>query len=150
MSKIDKSKIKRLHAAAARSGLIVSGDRSNLMALIYEQTGKEHVSDITDDEYVNVYSRIVTMSHGSVQGMMRKPQISKAWAIMYELCDLNPREGVSARARMAGAIKCILKIEAPMFGDIFRWVPEAMGRKLIENLKRYVNTERHKQERMSG
>lgn len=147
---LNKDKIKRLHAVAARNGLIESGDRSNLKALIHAQTGKEHVSELTDKEFAAVYSKILTMAKGSVPGMMRDAQIKKAWALMYQLCELNPREGVDVRMRMAGAIKTILKVEAPQCGDIFRWVPETMGRKLIENLKRYVETERRKHERMSG
>ena len=147
---LDKEKIKRLHAAAARNGLIVSGDRSSLIDMISGMTGKEHVSDLTDDEFTEVYRRILTMGKSNVPGMMPKEQIRKAWALMYQLCELDPREGVTARTRMMGAIKTILMVEAPPFGDIFRWIPVTMGNRLIEALKRYVRTEQRKQQRMSG
>lgn len=147
---MNKEKIKRLHAVAARNGLIVSGDRSNLLALVYGQTGKEHVSELTDQEFAEVYRKILTMGKSNVPGMMPKEQIRKAWALMYQLCEMDPREGVSARTRMAGAIKSILKVDAPQYGDLFRWIPVTIGNKLIEGLKRYRDSAGRRQQRMSG
>ena len=147
---LDKEKIKRLHAMAARNGLIVSGDRSDLLALVYGQTGKEHVSELTDREFTEVYRKILTMGKSNVPGMMPKEQIRKAWALMYRLCEMDPREGVSVRARMAGAIKSILKVDAPKYGDLFRWIPAASGNKLIEGLKRYRDSAGRRQGKKEG
>lgn len=147
---LSKEKIKKLHAIAARNGLIVSGDRSDLLALVHGQTGKEHVSDLTDKEYGAVYARILTLGKKDVPGMMSSKQVGKAWALMHQLCEIDPCENTDAKARMAGVMKAALGIDVPRVGDIFRWVPEKTGWKLIETLKRYVATEERKQERKSG
>ncbi len=144
---ISKESIKSLHAAAAHHGLISSGNRDKLLALVFEQTGKERVRDLTEREGAAIRARIRTLGKGSVPGMIRPGQIRKAWKLLYLLCEMDPREGVSARARMAGAIKAILKIEAPKAGDLFRWIDEKMGARLIEGLKRYAGSAGKKKDR---
>lgn len=147
---IGKEEIRRLHAVAAHSGLIVGGDRSDLKSLVHSISGKDHVSDLNAEEYRKVYASILSMGKSDVPGMMRETQIKKAWALLYELCEIDQRDNVTPKARMVGVIKTVLGVDVPPEGDIFRWVPEKSGRKLIEKLKQYVASEQRKQERESG
>lgn len=140
---IDKGKIKELHALAAQNGLIVNGDRSDFKALVLAVCGKDSVSKLNDKEYAAVYSRILSASKTAVPGMMSCGQIKKAWAIMYQLCDVDAND-TPVKMRMAGAIKAILHVDIPNVGDIFRWITYKQGNKLIEQLKRYLISAKNK------
>lgn len=82
------------------------------------------------------------------KGMMTKAQQGKAWELVYTLRDLDPNEHTVGK-RMAGAIRAVLHVDVVSEKELFRWVTAAQGRELIEQLKRFVQTAKNKQERMA-
>lgn len=68
--------------------------------------------------------------------------ICKVWALIYELCELDPSDAKPAD-RLIGAIGKILNTSAAE-SDPFKWVKERDADKLIETLKGYVKTAERK------
>ncbi|MDO5558111.1 MAG: DUF1018 domain-containing protein [Oscillospiraceae bacterium] len=148
----DKSQIKRLYSMAGALGLVESGNKDDpFHQLVYGITNKSSVKELTAKESKDVESELrnrMNAGDSKIQkkkktkatqpGMMNAGQISKAWAIMYELNNISPAANdASVSDRMYGAIKKILAI-TPNMKEPFRWVSFEDGNKLIETLKKYV------------
>lgn len=169
MAAITKEQKKRVYALGAAAHLLESGNKDDLLhALVFEATGKDSVSSLTDKEFIAVerelLSRIQYKNHkaplkpppkaaadNTAPGMMNKAQQGKAWRYIYRLRELDERKSsATAGERMIGAIKKILGVDAKV-DNPFQWITFAQGMDLIEKLKRYVSSaEYHQRKRGSG
>lgn len=139
-------------------------------ALICSVTGKESTKELTDRETEDVLKELRKRLGGETvppekrnpkaykpaeAGMMTTEQQSLAWRYIYRLRELDEKpmlheDGtpVTPGERMAGAIRAILGNNMAQPGkDIFKRVNFDEGKRLIEGLKRYVNTAEKKAKR---
>lgn len=139
-------------------------------ALICSVTGKESTKELTDRETEDVLKELRKRLGGETvppekrnpkaykpaeAGMMTTEQQSLAWRYIYRLRELDEKpmlheDGtpVTPGERMAGAIRAILGNNMAQPGkNIFVRVHFDEGKKLIEGLKRYVNTAEKKAKR---
>jgi len=152
---------KRLYALAASLGLVERNNKDDpFHQLVVGVTGKEHVSDLTEDEKRAV-ERELKLRSGNVPqkkkpskkktvvpGMMTVQQQNLAWRLVYRLDKLEPTSA-SVPERLIGAIERILGITASR-KEPFRWINFDDGTKLIEYLKRYVRSAERRAERKAG
>lgn len=131
-------------------------------ALIYSVTGKESTKELTGSQTEDVISELRKRCGSvpappekrnpkaykpTVAGMMTTEQQSLAWRYIYRLRELDEKpvlhedgKPYTVGERMAGAIHKICGITAKPGENIFRWVSFEDGAKLIEGLKRYVQS----------
>lgn len=156
----------RLYALASGLGLVERSNKEDAFhQLVYGITGKEHVSELTSAEARAVQSelqeRMKLKNHNkplkkklseknSVPGMMTIPMQKLAWALAYRLEELDEKSPpVQANIRLAGAVRKVLGITASPEKPL-KWVHFQEGMKLIESLKRYVQSAEHKASRNAG
>ena len=135
-------------------------------ALICSVTGRESTKELTDSQTEEVILELRKRCGGiptppekrnpkaykpAVAGMMTTEQQSLAWRYMYRLRELDEKpvlhedgKPFTVGERMAGAIHKICGITAKPGENIFRWVSFDKGTKLIEGLKRYVQSAERK------
>lgn len=141
-------------------------------ALIYSVTGKESTKELTGSQTEAVIGELRKRCGSvpappekrnpkaykpTVAGMMTTEQQSLAWRYIYRLRELDEKpvlhedgKPYTVGERMAGAIHKICGITAKSGKDIFRWVSFEDGAKLIEGLKRYVQSAERKARRKSN
>lgn len=141
MSAILPNQIKAIYATAGRLGLCDKLDpkSDNLHALIYTVSGKDSVKKLTYHEARQVLKEL---EKSKAPGKMSEKQIAKAWAVFYKLKELSPSK-VSDGERMAGIIKKVTGISCTKYKP-FAWLSKEDGEKVIEMIKRYVETEKRK------
>lgn len=136
-----------------------------LHILVAGLTGCESLTELTDKQVETVIGELNNrVNHSAppekrnpnaykpaVAGMMTTEQQSLAWRYIYRLRELDEKpmlheDGtpVTVGERMAGAVYKICGITAKPGKDIFRWVSFDDGAKLIEGLKRYVQSAERK------
>lgn len=127
----------------------------NLHLLVYAITGKESIKSLEDNEAKQVYDELKRQlgddnktKHYSKKkkpmdippGKMNEEQIGKAWYLIYKLCKLDPSD-VPASVRMQGAARKILNRQLNMNNNNpFRMITVAEGSRLIDTLKKYVES----------
>lgn len=152
---IKKEQIKRIYSLGSGLNLIDNKNKGNdlLHELVYGITGKEHISKLNDKEFKEVEKELLNRMRMSnqelkpkrkpketVPNMMTSGQQNKAWQLMYRLVQLSP-SSATVGERMAGALKTILGVTASNNSkDMFRWVSYVQGSRLIETLKKYVES----------
>lgn len=141
-------------------------------ALIYSVTGKESTKELTGSQTEAVIGELRKRCGSvsaplekrnpkaykpTVAGMMTTEQQSLAWRYIYRLRELDEKsllhddgKPFAVGERMAGAIHKICGITAKSGEDIFRWVSFEDGAKLIEGLKRYVQSAERKARKKSN
>lgn len=158
MPELSKNMTKRIYALAAVTGVLESGNKNDLLHnLVRGISGKDSVKALTSEEALKVIRKLEQLPKkprkkqkkveppdpGAQPGMMSVPMQEKAWALIYELIDLDKKDGVPSRGtageRMAGAIRKILHMDVEL-SDPFRWVDDEQAWLLIEQLKRYVSS----------
>lgn len=145
MKKISKEQIKRLYALGSRLKLVKSGDKNdNFHALVYAETKKESVRDLTESEFKSLEKHFLLQLNPSeyVPGKMTKKQQGKAWKLLYEIIKLNPRDQTAGQ-RMCGAIKQNFLVDVDVRNP-FKWLTFEQGNALIEQLKRYKKSAERK------
>jgi hypothetical protein len=164
MATITAGQIQRVYALGATVGILESGNKDDdLHALVSRVTGKEHISELSSAEFTSVEHELLKLMKGNyrkapsassraprggarkpdaVPGMMTPAQQSKAWRYIYRLCELDGRQATPGE-RMCGAIKTILSIDARVEAP-FKWVNQTDGGRLIDMLKRYVDSAERK------
>ncbi len=142
--------IKSLYAMAAVGGLVdKNSDEDELHLIVRRLTGKESIKKLTRSEYFRVHQEIDRIVNDkSDGGRIDEEQIKKAWALMYRIAELSPFD-VSVGDRMCGAIKKICKVDAHP-KDPFRFINSQNLWRLIEQLKRYVESLEKKSEKIGG
>lgn len=165
---ISKEQIKRIYALGSALGILQSGNKDDeLHCLVYSITKKDSVKILTETEFNKVEKELMEKmkvyhrgnkapkptnktKEESVAGMMTKAQQSKAWKLIYELVELDPKvSSATAGDRMVGAIRKILNIQADVKNP-FVWIDFEQGGLLIEQLKRYVASAESKVKKVGG
>lgn len=150
-----KAMIKSIYALASNLGIKGSGHDDNLHLLVYAITGKESIKSLEDREAKQVYDELKrqlgdgskTKHHSKKKkpmdippGKMNEEQIRKAWYLIYRLCDLDPSDAEPS-VRMQGAARKILDRQLNMNNNNpFRMITVAEGSRLIDTLKKYVES----------
>lgn len=155
MAAITKEQIKRVYALGSAIGIIERGNKNDdLHALVFGMTEKESISQLSDVQFKQVERELLHRlqlgnqtaplkrkpknKDESQPGMMSPAQQGLAWRMIYRLMELDERNSTATPGeRMVGAIKKILGIEATGTKP-FDWITFDDGKKLIEQLKRYV------------
>lgn len=161
---IKSAQVRRIYAMGARLGILESGSRDDLLhALVCRVTGKVSVRSLTEEEYHAVAKELAEQLRAqsleapptkpykakkheeSGRGMMSEGQQRKAWALMYQLEQLDEKPSAARLGdRLCGIIRRELHIDCAA-KQPFRWLTYAQGVKLIEILKKYVsNAQRRK------
>lgn len=151
----------KIYALGSRLGLLENGNKDDLLHnLVFRLTGKKHISCLNEAEYKIVINDMYTQlkidsyeepphpkpRYESVPGMMSIGQQKMAWKLMYQLKESDIGSPSAALGdRLCGIIKKELQTDASP-KQPFRWLSYAQGSKLIEILKKYVNSARRRKE----
>lgn len=144
MKPIQPNQIKAIYATAGKLGLCDKLDPKNdlLHALIFRTAGKQSVKELT---YLEAFRVLEELKKEKIApGKMSSGQQSKAWALMKELSRLSPSEATDGE-RMVGIITKVTGVSCSKKNP-FVWLSKKQGNKVIEMLKRYIETEKNKQE----
>ena len=158
-----KEQIKRIYGLGTGLG-IVGKDRDDMLhELVYSITGKESVKDLDDNDFKTVQNELINRmkladpNHPLYKskpkknsksenveigrkGMATSEQQNLCWRYCYRLKELDPNpKSADVGDRLIGAIDKILGVTASK-KQPFRWIDQEQCSKLIEQLKRYVNT----------
>lgn len=160
-----KDQIKRIYGLGAGLG-IVGKDRDDMLhEVIYSITGKESVKELDDNEFKAVQAELISRmrfadpnhplhntnpkpkkkvksdsSEIGCNGMATPEQQRLCWRYCYRLKELDPNaKSADVGDRLLGAIDKVLGVTASK-KQPFRWIDQEQCSKLIEQLKRYVNT----------
>ncbi len=160
-----KEQIRKIYALGGELGIKGKGHDDLLHELIYGITGKESVRELNDSEVRAVLSEMYKCKPAAAKrkkadkepgdnGMATKEQQALCWRYCYRLKELDPNpESADVFERLAGAIRKVCGTNMVPKTDPFRWVDQDNCSKLIEQLKRYVNTAERRAKRqgeMSG
>ena len=160
-----KEQIRKIYALGGELGIKGKGHDDLLHELIYGITGKESVRELNDSEVRAVLSEMYKFKPAAAKrkksdkepgdnGMATKEQQALCWRYCYRLKELDPNpESADVFERLAGAIRKVCGTNMVPKTDPFRWVDQDNCSKLIEQLKRYVNTAERRAKRqgeMSG
>lgn len=159
MAAITKEQIKRIYGLGAGLG-IVGKDRDDMLhEVIFSITGKESVKELTDGDFKAVQTELISRmkladpnhkphkirkktdnTEIGNNGMATPEQQKLCWRYCYRLKELdrNPNSA-DVGDRLLGAIDKVLGVTASK-KEPFRWIDQEQCSKLIEQLKRYVNT----------
>jgi len=163
MAAITKEQIKRIYGLGAGLGIVGKNRDDMLHEVIFSITGKESVKELNDSDFKAVQSELIKRmqlsnpnhplhntkpkkkaesdsSEIGCNGMATPEQQRLCWRYCYRLkeLDLNPRSA-DVGDRLLGAIDKVLGVTASK-KEPFRWIDQEQCSKLIEQLKRYVNT----------
>lgn len=151
-----KEQTRKLYAAASVLGIVERGSLDdNFHILVHRITGKYHVSHLTQAEAAQVMTELHRMqvSQGlykpkqreNIPDMMTGKQQAKAWAMAYQLAELDGNTKADVKQRLAGIVRKTLGITAPLNNPL-KWVRKTDGIRLIEALKKIIaNAEKKKQ-----
>lgn len=148
-----KEQIRKIYAIGTQLGIKGKGRDDLLHELVYSVTGKSSVSELTDSEAKAVLSELYKRqppAHKAKRrddeelgynGMATPGQQRMCWRYCYRLKELDPNPGsAEVFERLKGAIKKVCGTNIIPTDDPFRCVTQEQCAKLIEQLKRYVNT----------
>ncbi len=135
---------RKLYALASELNLLERGNPEDpFHQIVYRITGKEHVSELTEKEEKEVLTELLELKQ-----MTENPekigvrQRNKVWALIYELCEIDPSDAEPAE-RLCGAIEKILNTSS-FRRDPFRFVKRCDAGKLINTLNGYVKSAKNK------
>lgn len=142
--------IRAIYALGSKLGINQNSREDNLHQLVYSITGKESIKGLTNYEAARVQSELSRMEGMSKKqnkkpidvppGKMSEAQQKKAWSLIYKLQEIAP-SSASPAERMRGAVKKILGMDINTDNPApFRMISSIQGIKLIDALKRYVNS----------
>lgn len=144
MKPIHPNQIKAIYATAGKLGLCDRLDPKNdlLHALVFRTVGKESVKELT---YLEALRVLEELKKGRIApGKMSAGQQGKAWALMNELSRLSPSEASNGE-RMVGIVTKVTGVSCSKKNP-FVWLSKKQGNEVIEMIKRYIETEKKKQE----
>lgn len=152
MSKLTTEQRQRIFGIAIQLGIYEKGNpNDNLHLLVYSTTGKESIGKLTIAEAYNVITAMIKLrgyeennkrkkSKASRPGMITSGQIKKVWFYMYRLAELDEEpSNVSLAFRLCKIIEKELKVTAAE-ADPFRFIDFNKGSRLIDILKRYIES----------
>lgn len=125
---------RKLYALAAELNLLERGNPEDpFHQIVCGITGKEHVSELTEKEEKAVLKELLERQRTADNpDKISVPKQDKVWALIYELCKIDPSDAKPAD-RLIGAIEKILNTSAAK-SDPFRWVKDKDASKLINTL----------------
>lgn len=151
--------IQRVYKLGSVLGLVKNDE---LHTLVYGITGKEHVSQLADDEYKAVEhellerlklqhltppQKVTKKRSAPASSGMTAGQQNKVWQLMYELAGYDQQpNSATLGARLCGIIKRQFHIDTSA-QQPFRWLDYHQGSQLIEMLKKYVSNAEQRVER---
>ena len=155
------AKIQKIYGMGARLGMVDSSNKGDaLHTLVAGITGKEHISQLTDDEYKAVVGELAvrlkisqlepppqrkqSRRYESLPGKITEGQQKKIWFLMYKLaaCD-SVAVSASLGERLAGIVKRQFNIDATEKQPM-KWLSYEQGHKLIEIVNKYVESAERK------
>lgn len=154
-----KEQIKRIYGLGAGLGLVGKDRDDMLHEVVCSVTGKTSIKELNDDDFRAVQSELIhrmrfgspdhpkhkqpaKKQHAENPGMATSEQQRLCWRLCYQLADLAPSDA-DVGDRLVGAINKTLGVTANK-KDPFRWVNQEQCSKLIEYLKRFVNSAKRK------
>lgn len=160
MRAIEQFQIKKIYAIGSALGIKGSGSGDELHALVGGVTGKDSIKSLTYQEAGAVIARLEELQgkaasprsrsrkpqeHQSRPGGVTSGQQKKIWALMYELkkYDEVPND-VQLGIRLCKIVKKELRLDARVENP-FIWLDFAQGNRLIEILKKYVESAKKKE-----
>ena len=142
--------IKLIYVLAGKQGLVERGnDNDNLHNIVYQTTGIEHVSKLTDEQATDVIARLQEVVPDNADAYISELQIKKIFGMMYELSKISPSTA-TVKERLCGIINKTLDINVNPKADIFKGFSERQGAALIEALKRYIRSAKRKGRKADG
>lgn len=156
-----KEQIRRIYGMAAALGIKGSGKDDLLHEMVYGLTGKTSIKELTDKDVQSVMGELVhrmRFAEAPIKskklkkqeadneeignyGMATKEQQRLCWRYCYRLKELDTKpQPTDVGDRMVGAIKKVCNTNIVSKEEPFRCVTQEDAAKLIEQLKRYVNT----------
>lgn len=161
-----KEQIKRIYGLGAGLGIVGKNRDDMLHEVIYGITGKTSVKELTDSDFKAVQAELIERmklanpnhkphkikkkadnSEIGCNGMATPEQQNLCWRYCYRLKELDPNPfSADVGDRLLGAIDKVLGVTASK-KEPFRWIDQEQCSKLIEQLKRYVNTAERKAKR---
>lgn len=166
MRGIEKYQVRKIYAIGHTIGITGSGaEEDELHVLIGGLTGKDSVKALTYTEACAVIGRLEELQGKSVSpkpaekrrneyrenpGGITTGQQKKVWALMYELKKHDTAANdVALGDRLRKIIKKELHVDATA-REPFAWLDFGLGNKLIEILKKYVESAERKSEVRDG
>lgn len=160
MKAVQQFQIRKIYAIGHSLGIVNSGcGEDELHTLVGGVTGKESVKALTYAEASEVIVRLEELQgkHASPRqtgkrsrkynekpGGVTSGQQKKIWALMYQLKSHDEvTNNVALGARLARIIKKELSVDV-LARDPFVWMDFSQGNKLIEILKKYVESAERK------
>ncbi len=139
--KITAFHIRKIYALGHELGLVnKSVEDDELHLLVHRETNKSSIKELTFTEYEKVIKELNRLKK---ENDITEGQKGLIWAYMYELVELDKSKGKTG-VRLVGAIKKILGKEIVTAHNPFSGITRDEGKILIEQLKRYVKTEKAK------
>lgn len=150
-----KEQIRRIYGMGAVLGIKGSDKDDLLHELVFGITGKTSVKELDERQAQSVISELIhrmrfgnpdrakksKKDHDGSYGMATKEQQNLCWRYCYRLKELDPNpDSADVGDRMVGAIRKVCGTNIVTKEDPFRCVTQEACAKLIEQLKRYVNT----------
>lgn len=166
MKKIEQNQIKKIYAIANALGIAESGAREDeLHILVYGMTGKESIREMSYAEAGEVITRLQGLQGKAASpktskkkakektekpGGVTKGQQKKIWFLMYRLKEQDETANdVPLGKRLCKIIKKELGMDAEA-KEPFIWMDFAQGTRLIEILKKYVESAEKKRGARDG
>lgn len=160
-----KEQIRKIYAIGTQLGIKGKGREDLLHELVYGVTGKNSIGELTDKEANAVLSELYKRLPSAPKtkrkskdddelgynGMATPDQQRLCWRYCYRLKELdsNP-DSAEVFERLKGAITKVCGTNIIPTGDPFHCVTQEQCSKLIEQLKRYVNTAERRAKRQGG
>lgn len=148
---ISDAQRRQIYGLAKQLGISKGSRDDELHALIYRETGRYGVSELSASQGQQLLQVLRSMTaklkpqpapkatkkeHPETPGGVTADQQRKIWRLMYRLRDANP-SGVGLGDRLCAVIRKQIKVDCTP-KDPFRFITFAQGWKLIEALKGIV------------
>ena len=159
-----KEQIRKIYAIGSKLGIRGKGRDDLLHELVYGITGKNSISELSENEAKAVLSELYKRQPPDPEpkkkerdeelgynGMATPSQQKLCWRYCYRLKELDPSpDSAEVFDRLKGAIIKVCETNIIPAEDPFRCVTQEQCSKLIEQLKRYVNSAERRAKRQGG
>ena len=158
-----KEQIRKIYAIGSKLGIRGKGRDDLLHELVYGVTGKSSIGERSENEAKAVLSELFKKQPpapnekrskdetAGYNGMATPSQQKLCWRYCYRLKELDPSpDSAEVFDRLKGAIIKVCETNIIPAEDPFRCVTQEQCSKLIEQLKRYVNSAERRAKRQGG
>lgn len=137
---------KKIYAIANALGYVDKTDKENdvLHMIINGRCGKSSVKNLTYREASDIIDYLVKQQNQTIDEVMTQGQKKKCWQLMYELQGLDEKPNFTPIGeRLAGIIERQFSVKSTP-QRVFNRLSKEDGNKLIEILKKYIETAERK------